>query len=315
MQTPATRTHQQVTTPVVLIIFNRPDSTRQVFEQIRRVQPSKLFVIADGPRVGHPTDQERSAASRDVVAQVDWSCEVLTNFAEANMGCEARISSGLDWVFEQVETAIILEDDCVPEPDFFVFCETLLTRYGDDERVMMISGSNMVDKVTISESYLFSRWYNIWGWATWRRAWQRYDRSMTDWPSVKSSRLVEYVYPTGYVSRYLRHSFDLAYAHEIDSWGIRWFYTCLRSSGLCVVPQVNLIANIGVVGTHTQRGQGGPLATKPLDTDQLRHPSWVHANSEYDNALFAARLKPRWRTFYYRTVDAILLRVRRLLVN
>ena len=299
-------------TPVALIIFNRPDYTQQVFDQLRQIRPLKMLVVADGPRAEHPEDLNKCAATRRIIDQIDWPCDLVTNYADQNLGCGKRISSGLNWVFGQVEEAIILEDDCVPELDFFPFCEAMLHRYRDDERIMMISGSNMVDDFDIPESYFFSRWYNIWGWATWRRAWQPYDFTIADWPVVRETHLLEAAYPKKYIGRYLRRNLDLVHTHRIDTWDIQWFFTCLRSHGLSIVPRVNLIANIGVFGTHTQGGHGGILSTGKLNTKHLQHPNWVHAHPTYDNAFFDARLKPRLRTLINRYAVAIRLRIRRL---
>ena len=205
-----------------------------------------------------------------------------------------------------------MEDDCVPQADFFSFCAALLHRYRDDERIMLISGSNLIDHLDIPESYLFSRWYNIWGWATWRRAWQLYDFEMGDWAAMRQTKLVEQAYPDKYVSRYLRKSFDLLLARKINTWDIQWFYTCLRSSGLCIAPRVNLIANIGTTGTHTQAGHGGPHPTAPLDTGRLLHPQWVHAHPVFDAEFFKARFHPTVRSEIARYTTAIRLRIQHL---
>lgn len=284
--------HWQSQTSVVFLIFNRPDTTARVFETIRRAQPPRLFVIADGPRPDHPSDAEKCATARSVIDQVDWDCEVLTNYADTNLGCGRRVSSGLDWVFEMVEEAIILEDDCVPHPTFFRFCEEVLERYRDDERVMMITGTNVLPKLDIHESYLFSRYFNIWGWATWRRAWKKYDFSMTDWERLRAQKQVRYFYPQPYMVKHVTEMFDLIYAKRIDSWDIQWFYCCLFNNGLCVVPRVNLVSNIGMVGTHTTDGMDDPsLPTFALDVENIIHPQKVFANVLYDDALFERRIR------------------------
>lgn len=299
-------------TPVAFFIFNRPDTTQLVFERIRAVRPALLLVIADGPRAAQPDDAPRCRAARAVIDQVDWPCEVRTNYAAQNMGCGPRLASGLDWVFDQVEEAIILEDDCVPEADFFPFCVQLLQQYRHDPRVMMISGSNLVANLEIAESYLFSRWYNIWGWATWRRAWQLYDFALGEWASVRPAQQVEQAYTNKRVSRYLCHSFDLIRDHKIDTWDIQWFYTCLRHSGLCIVPAVNLIANIGAAGTHTEAGHGGAHPTGKLDTQRLLHPATVEAHSRFDQEFYRARFRPIWQSEFERYRMALRLRWRRL---
>lgn len=273
-------------TPVVFLIFNRPDTTARVFAEIARARPRRLFVVADGPRPHVPSDAERCAAARAVVEQVDWECQASTHYAETNLGCGRRVSSGIAWAFAQVEEAIILEDDCLPHPDFFPFCQQLLARYRDDERVMMVAGSNMLVRHDVGESYLFSRYYNIWGWATWRRAWQHYDYAMAGWERLRNTRAVEYCYPVRYVAQYVRKNFDLLRRGEIDTWDIQWFYACMAQNSLAVLPRENLISNIGSAGTHTDRIHDPSLPLGELDTTALVHPREVLANAAYDERFF-----------------------------
>jgi len=159
--------------PVTFIIFNRPDKAAVVFEQIRKAKPQKLFIIGDGPRPGKPGEAEKVAEGRAIVDTVDWPCEVKTNFAPTNMGARRRVASGLDWVFSHVDETIILEDDCLPEQTFFPFCEELLERFRDDDRIAVISGNNHLKGTRVSpESYTFSGTGHTWGWATWKRVWE-----------------------------------------------------------------------------------------------------------------------------------------------
>ncbi|MGC1799486.1 MAG: hypothetical protein WA701_03795, partial [Solirubrobacterales bacterium] len=183
-------------TPVAMLIFNRPETTARVFERVREARPPKLLVVADGPRADRPGEAGRCREARAVVEAVDWPCELMTDYSEVNLGCGKRISSGLDWVFDSVEEAIVLEDDCLPHPSFFRFCEELLKRYRAEERVVHVSGDNFqsagraggaVGRLlrlagrSWSPSYYFSRYAHVWGWASWRRAWSDYDFEMTAW--------------------------------------------------------------------------------------------------------------------------------------
>ena len=176
-------------TPVALIIFNRPHHTARVFAEIAKARPEHLFLIADGPRPDRPEDVQRCAAVRDIVARVDWPCQVERNFAERNLGCGRRPGSGISWVFQQVDEAIILEDDCVPDPTFFQFCEDLLEKYREDKRVMNIGGTNWQWPSPRSHHSYFFSIFNItgWGWATWRRAWQYYDPAVRLWPAFRDT--------------------------------------------------------------------------------------------------------------------------------
>lgn len=177
----------QLKTPIAFIIFNRPDTTARVFAEIAKAKPPKLLVVADGARSNRQGEAEKVAATRAIIEQVNWPCEVITNFSDKNLGCKNRVSTGIDWVFEQVPEAIILEDDCLPDPSFFRFCEEMLEKYRDDQRIGMISGDNLqFGRRRNNDSYYFSRYVHIWGWASWRDKWQSsYDVRMKKWPEVR----------------------------------------------------------------------------------------------------------------------------------
>src|SRR5690606_22599342 len=167
--------------PVAFLVYKRPDCTREVFARIRAARPTRLFVIADGPK-DKPGEAEACREVRRIVSDVDWDCEVSIDAADVNLGLRRRVSGGLDWVFRQSETAIILEDDCIPSPSFFRFCDELLDRYRDEPRVMTICGSNYLGRLDTDTSYVFTVRCALWGWATWRRAWETYDVDLASWP-------------------------------------------------------------------------------------------------------------------------------------
>jgi hypothetical protein len=278
---------------VAILIFNRPDTTARVFEAIRQARPPRLLVVADGPRADRPAEAELCAATRAIVEQVDWPCSVQRNYSPTNLGCRERVASGLEWVFGQVEEAIILEDDCLPEASFFPFCQQLLERYRHDERIMMIGGTNyLLDRLQIRESYFFSRYYPIWGWASWRRAWKKYDLAMGDWPRLKSQGQLRSFYSQGFMRSHVARMFDAAYHGRINTWDIQWFYSCLFNNGLSLIPRVNLISNIGLVGTHTSGDTSNnffPLF--PIETEELLHPQQAYPDFVYDGEFFRKKLK------------------------
>lgn len=275
----------QLTTPVAFIIFNRPDTTARVFEAIRQAEPPLLLVVADGPRPDHPGDVEKCAAARSVVDQVDWACEVLTNFAETNMGCKHRVSSGLDWVFDTVEEAIVLEDDCLPHPTFFRFCDELLEKYQDDERIMAVSGDNFqFGRRRTEYSYYFSRYNHCWGWATWRRAWRYYDRDMQLWPEIRDAGWLEDVLSDPSSVRYWTRIFQSVYEGHIDTWAYQWTFACWVQSGLTILPNVNLVSNIGfgADASHTKGdSRFANMAVRPMSFP-LRHPAFVLRDAQAD---------------------------------
>jgi predicted O-methyltransferase YrrM len=246
-------THWQLQTPVVLLLFNRPQITAKVFEQIRQAQPPKLFVVADGPRDGKVGEVEKCHAARSIVEDVDWNCEVFKNYSDVNLGCRRRVSSGLNWVFDQVEEAIILEDDCLPDPTFFRFCDELLEKYRFEPKVMAISGDNFqFGRQRTQFSYYFSRYPHCWGWATWRRAWQHYDDTMQHWNL--SQNFLDRIFCEETKIRYWSGIFE-SVAKGFNSWAYVWKYACWFNQGLTIIPHVNLVSNLGFheEGTHTKK--------------------------------------------------------------
>lgn len=242
-------------TAVVFLVFNRPKKTRIVFDAIAKVRPTQLLVVADGPRRDRAGEGDLCREVREIVEKVDWPCKVRTNFAAENLGCQERVISGLDWAFSLVEEAIILEDDCVPDPTFFPFCEQLLARYQGDSRVAMISGNNFVAQyVEDDASYYFSRMAHIWGWATWRSAWQRYDRHLEHWPEIKKANLLREIFDSPRIVSHWIDIFDRMYSGTgPNTWDYQWAYTLLVNNALSVTPRNNLVENIGfgADATHT----------------------------------------------------------------
>lgn len=271
--------------PITFIVFNRPDTTVKVFEKIKQIKPQKLLIISDAAR----NNDEKTFVdeSRKIAESVDWECTVLKNYAESNMGCGYRVSSGLDWVFENVDYSIILEDDCVPEISFFQFCREMLLKYKDDERIMYITGDNFHKDVVFDASYDFAKIGWIWGWATWRRAWKKYDFKVPSWASVKEKNLLEGYY-TKKENKFFANDIESLFTRNFHTWDFQWQYANAINSGLCVVPKVNLISNIGfdINATHTT----GKMPfyddkTEPLSFP-LEDPKVIVANKKYDDLTF-----------------------------
>lgn len=277
-----------LTTPVAYIAFNRPEHTARSFARIRDQRPTELFVIADGPRTGHPTDAEHCREVREIVADVDWPCTVHRDFADSNMGCKMRVSSGLNWVFAKADRAIVLEDDCIPNDDFFAFCGDLLDRYGDDDRVAAITGDNFQDGISRGGgAYYFSKYNHVWGWATWRRSWCRYDGTIRFWPRWKESLHWAEIHPDPLERRYWEGVFDRVYREQIDSWAYPWTASTWYYDGLIATPNVNLVSNIGVGpdATHTNALVDKPgRATEPIG--RLVRPRQVRQDEEADRYAF-----------------------------
>ena len=259
-------THPETTeTPVALFAFNRPDTTEQVFEQIRAAEPPELYLVADGPRPGHPDDKENCEAVRTVLEDVDWDCEVNRLYRETNVGLPESVSTGLDWVFDQVPEAIILEDDTVPNMDFFRFCETMLDRYRGDPRVMMVNGTNRLGTWRDhNQTHHFVTWQDVWGWATWRDAWDEHDPDIEAWgdPEVRD-RIADHVADTERAD-YHADLFDSLYDGQVTGWSRAWRFALFRNGAVSVVPARNLITNIGFDDRgHYATNPDSPLANLP----------------------------------------------------
>jgi hypothetical protein len=258
--------------PVAFLVFNRPGTTSRVFAEIARARPQKLLVVADGPRHDRLGESDRCAEVRRIIEGVDWDCEVLTNYAEENLGCERRVSSGIDWVFANVDEAIFLEDDCLPHPSFFRFCDEMLKRFRNNDKIMTICGDNFQFGSRPSNySYYFSRYCHIWGWASWRRAWNFYDVRISDWPKLKKSGWLHDILENKRDVRYWENIFDQTHQGKTGTWDHQWLFACWQQSGLSVLPGVNLISNIGfgADATHT-RGKGGKVAS--MATQEMTFP-------------------------------------------
>jgi len=274
------------TPPTLLLIFNRPDLTAQVMEQVRQAEPSQLFIGADGPRADRPDDARRCERAREVSTRVDWDCEVHTLFRDENLGLKEAVSSAITWFFEHVEAGIILEDDCVPHTTFFPYCAELLDQYRNDERVMVVSGNNFQpNHRTYRASYYFSVYNHCWGWATWRDAWTAYKGAIPDWSSLRETSWLEGWLGRREEAEYWAEIFNRVHRNEIDSWAYPWTFACWKQHGLAALPAVNLVTNIGFgeQATHTKKadGEAAYCSSEPMSFP-LDHPSTVVRSYEAD---------------------------------
>lgn len=271
--------------PVALLAFNRPAETARVLEAIGAARPETLFVVADGPRADRPGEADLVEQVRTVIDRgITWPCRVERLYADENLGCGARIRSGLDWVFEQVPEAIVLEDDCLAHPSFFPFTNAMLERYRDDERVHMIAAMNYFGDATRPESYFFTRYCAIWGWASWARAWH-HDRAMRDWPAARDAGFLEETFGHAGLAEWLRELFDQAYEGRVDTWDIQWFWSALAQRRLTLTPKVNLVSNIGYAGTHGAGGRNLGMPTEDIHAEALVHPSAMEPDVDYERRL------------------------------
>jgi hypothetical protein len=284
--------------PVLFLVFDRPDVTTTVFESIRKSQPARLYVAADGPRLNMPGEAQKCRHVREIATSVDWDCNVFTLFRDKNLGCRIAVSTAIDWFFEHEEDGIILEDDCLPHPTFFRFCEELLEKYRDDERIALIAGTNyQFGRKRTSYSYYFSRYNHIWGWASWRRTWRNYDVDMKLWPEVRNGEWLRDLLGED-VARYWTENFEMAYNGKIDTWDYQWTFACWIHNGLSILPNVNLVSNIGFnpEATHTKDSES-KVANLPMEEMgfPLIHPNFMIRDARADD--FTHNLVFKQKTF------------------
>lgn len=269
--------------PVLLIVFNRPDTTIKVFERIREVRPKYLYVGADGPRPHIGGEAAKCEEARNVIQNVDWPCTVKTLFRQENLGCRRAVSESITWFFEDVESGIILEDDCLPDSSFFDYCVTLLDRYKNDERIMCVSGDNFQNgHVRGDGDYYFSIFPHCWGWATWRRAWKHYDHEMSTWPIFKEQNGCKSLLPhTSDIKRFQNIFQDVADG-LIDSWGYVWQYSCWAQNGITCLPQKNLVQNIGFSSDATRTSGEWWMSIPSERISSIEAPSLTAPNAIAD---------------------------------
>jgi hypothetical protein len=285
--------------PVLFLVFNRPDLTALVMEAIRAARPPRLYVAADGPR-DHPGESDTCEEVRRIATAVDWDCEVCTLFHDRNLGCREAVSGAITWFFNTEEAGIILEDDCLPSSDFFRYCTELLNRYRTDSRIMAICGSSYADPGPhYDASYYFSYYADMWGWATWRRAWGFYDRDLARWPQFRTRRGLDVISAgRAWHEAYWTDNFEAARLGRMECWGYQWIYTVIEQGGLACYPVRNLTSNLGFRpdATHTIAQDpencvtpAANLPHQPLDFP-LVHPARVERTTALDQAIEVKRL-------------------------
>ncbi len=269
--------------PVLFLIFNRPEVTFRVFEEIKKVKPKKLYIASDGPRT--PIENDLCKQTREVINLIDWDCEVKTLFRDINLGCRTAVSSAIDWFFENEEQGIILEDDCLPNMDFFRFCDEMLERYKLDSRIRFIAGSNFQFGTKRGEaSYYFSNLSHVWGWASWKRVWDEYDVDLNKYKNLNHYDAFLRIFNNEMLANDWKNIIDGVYRNEINSWAYQLAITNMFNNGLSIMPNVNLISNIGFneSATHTVEDNGfANLPQQSLDTE-ITHPILFLADKEAD---------------------------------
>jgi hypothetical protein len=272
------------------MIFNRPKYTFKTLKSIKKASPKQLFISSDGARKSKQEEKRIIEQLRkDVLSKIDWDCEVKTNFRKKNGGCRIAIPDAITWFFKHVEQGIILEDDCVPNQSFYPFCEAMLEKYKDNEKISMITGtSNLFNDVKKDNNYYFSKFYSVWGWATWKRSWKNFDLKMKKWNEHKKNNTLAHIFNNKDVIKSYKLIFNKA--SKIDTWAYPWAYSCLFKNTLSITPTKNLVSNIGEEGVHYQKSEfKNPLIkrkTQKINIKNTKHPKKICQNNLLDNITF-----------------------------
>lgn len=274
-------------TPVLFLVFNRPDTTAQVFEAIRQAKPPRLYVAGDGPRKEHSGEAELVSKVRKIATAVDWPCEIKILFRHENLGCKYAVSGAINWFFEQEKQGIILEDDCLPSKSFFWFCEELLDKYRENESIMAITGTNITRGIIFEYDYLFSRYALMWGWASWARAWKKYDLELRNWPGTGQSKRLKRLGLNRIVEIIIwKDILNRTKSNKIVAWGYQWIYSCWLYYGTTIAPSRNLIRNIGYSKDATHTTNPHPILSNLQNKDliwPLNEPLDFTPHYQYDN--------------------------------
>lgn len=292
--------------PILFLIFNRPDLTKKVFESIKKVKPQKLYIASDGARLDRQGELELVQKSRQIVNNINWDCEVNLLFRDQNLGCKIAVSQSISWFLENEEEGIILEDDCLPNIDFFSFCDTLLHKYRFEEKIWAIAGTNFLSGLVNEQSYHFSRINHVWGWATWRRAWKNYDVNLELWPKYKKSSDWSQYWRSKKIRNYWESVFELVHKKKIDTWDYQWTATMWFHNGLAIIPSVNLVTNIGfgLNATHTKNTNSNISNLESYNLKIRNHPVSIINNLELDLLVHKKFILPK-KSYFLTLIDNI----------
>ena len=302
--------------PVLLLVFNRIEETQKVVAVLKQVKPSRLYVAADGPRSGNASDHQGCKAVRDYLRkELNWEMDLVLRFQDENMGSGKHVSSAISWFFEQEEEGIILEDDCIPALSFFKFCGDLLQRYKMDDKIQLIGGTNYFSPGN-NDSYYFSDLPQIWGWATWRRAWKHNDFSLKSIDENRLKQLVKSRFKNHQLQDYWLKVYRMMKTDPLDAWDYQWTFSMWNAGGIAIIPAKNLISNVGYgeLATHTKHKIDEVFDRPTEDIREMVHPKSKKVRKDLDLKLFFNNFEPR-KSFYFlrKLKDKIRCEVKKLI--
>lgn len=293
-------------TPILFIVFNRPGPTQKVLDMLASIKPKQLYISADGARENNENDIKNCEEVRNIIKNIHWDCEVKYLIRAENWGCKNAVSDAISWFFSNVEQGIILEDDCLPNQSFFTFCENMLSTHKDDAQIMHIGGTNFQSKdISLSESYYYSRIVHVWGWASWKRAWDLYNVAIDEYTKPTLRKWFKDYEFNKNSFLYWHKAFTSVKENQINTWDYQWTYALWKHNGLSIIPSQNLVTNIGfdINATHTTKGAETYALLPMYDLNEIIHPTSKVVNLSLDNNTFS-----KWyikRSLTKRIIDLI----------
>ncbi|RZK60373.1 MAG: nucleotide-diphospho-sugar transferase [Pedobacter sp.] len=297
-------------TPLLFIVFNRPEITQTVFNAIKQHKPKSLFFAADGPRHNHPEDADLCKATREIIKQVDWECDVKTLLNEHNLGCGLAPATAISWFFKHVEAGIILEDDCIPNASFFDYCENLIEKYRYTEKIKMICGTSYQATALESHTYYFSQYPHVWGWATWRRAWEEFSFDLQQESEEVIAKVINKTFRNRRDRELWIRNIKMI-VDGLDAWDYQFMYWMWKNDGLCIVPWRNLISNIGFgdQATHTHDVNSDQSAMEQFEISEIKHPEVIKINKRADRWERNNIILSRDYQYFFNRAKSVFLRL------
>lgn len=287
--------------PILFLAYNRPSETKRSFQHIEKIRPTKLYVSLDGPKEGDSEDIVKCKQVEEIVKQIKWPCEVRYLKQEENLGCRAGVNTALNWFFTNEEMGVIIEDDILVSVNCFNFICTMLKTYENDSNIMLVTGCNNLNTYKSKHSFHFSRIGSVWGWGSWRKAWETHDPEMKNWPDIKKSKILFKKLPPEQ-ARHRERTGDLVYSGQISSWSYPFTITRIINDGYSIVPSKNLIVNIGFNenATHTKTSNSvfEKLSTHKIEIANIQHPNLIKPDKRFDKLLFSSHSSGSKNFFY-----------------
>ena len=277
-------------TPILLIAFNRPEKVRLILNILKVLKPENLFISCDGPRDNNHKDKNLCEEVRLIVKNINWQCKVVYRFSKKNKTCKINVIESINWFFKHNKEGIVLEDDCIPNIHFFYYCEALLKKYRNNNKIMQVNGFSSSNQKSIDgATYYFSKLNDTWGWATWRRAWKFFDKNMKGYKEIKKRNLIEKHYMNKDIANWMTTYFEKSFYKKDNIWSAYWSFSILKNDGYTITPFKSLVRNIGVDGSGTSgkyKKFKSYLKIKSSKIKSLKHPKDFLYNKKYDNNFF-----------------------------